>query len=46
MIIRMFNEIRKIMDNLNENINGEITSMERDIETIKKERVINEDYNN
>ena len=36
MVIRMLNELRRRMDEHNENLNREIVSMKKNIETIKK----------
>ena len=38
MVLKMFKDIRGRMDNLSENLNTEIVSIKKDIETIKKDR--------
>ena len=44
--IRLLNELRGRIDELSKNFHKEIISIKKDIETIKKEPVRNEEYNN
>ena len=44
--IGLLNELRGRIDELSKNFHKEIISIKKDIETIKKEPVRNEEYNN